>query len=64
MQVFYFIMVKLGSDNVIVSCLVYEILVKICQSCEYELVDDLIVRNVDYLVNVIFLDFKYVFMNC
>lgn len=64
MQVLYSIMAKLGSDNATVSRSAYETLVKICQSCEYESVDDLIARNADYLVNAISLDFKYVFMNC
>lgn len=64
MQVLYPIMAKLGNDNAIVSRSAYETLVKICQSCGYASVDDLIARNADYLVNSISLDFKYVFMNC
>lgn len=64
MKVLYPIMVKLGSDNATVSRSAYETLVKICQSCGYMSVDELIARNADYLVNSISLDFKYVFMNC
>ena len=64
MQVLYPIMAKLGNDNAAVSCSAYETLVKICQSCSYVSVDELIARNADYLVNSISLDFKYVFMNC
>ena len=63
MQVLYPIMAKLGNDNAAVSRSAYETLVKICQSCGYVSVDDLIARNADYLVNAISLDFKYVFMN-
>lgn len=64
MQVLYPIMAKLGNDNAAVSRSAYETLVKICQSCGYGSVDELIARNADYLVNSISLDFKYVFMNC
>ena len=64
MQVLYPIMAKLGNDNAAVSRSAYETLVKICQSCGYVSVDELIARNADYLVNSISLDFKYVFMNC
>lgn len=64
MQVLYPVMAKLGNDNAAVSRSAYETLVKICQSCGYASVDELIARNADYLVNSISLDFKYVFMNC
>ena len=63
MQVLYPIMAKLGNDNAAVSRFAYETLVKICQSCGYVSVDELIARNADYLVNSISLDFKYVFVN-
>lgn len=63
MKVLYPILAKLGNDNAAVSRSAYETLVKICQSCGYVSVDELIARNADYLVNAISLDFKYVFMN-
>lgn len=64
MQVLYPVMAKLGNDNATISRSAYETLVKICQSCGYSSVDELIARNADYLVNSISLDFKYVFMHC
>ena len=64
MKVLYPIMAKLGNDNAAISRSAYETLVKICQSCGYASVDELIARNADYLVNSISLDIKYVFMNC
>ena len=63
MKVLYPVMAKLGSDNAAVSRSAYETLIKICQSCGYVSVDELIAKNADYLVNSISLDFKYVFMN-
>ncbi|XP_068709692.1 TELO2-interacting protein 1 homolog [Montipora foliosa] len=63
MRVLFPLMAKLGNDNAAISCSAYETLAKICQSCDYKSVDELIARNADYLVNAISLDFKYVFMN-
>lgn len=63
MKVLYPVMAKLGGDNAAVSRSAYETLIKICQSCGYVSVDELIAKNADYLVNSISLDFKYVFMN-
>ena len=63
MKVLYPVMAKLGSDNAAVSRSAYETLIKVCQSCGYVSVDELIAKNADYLVNSISLDFKYVFMN-
>ena len=60
LHVLYPLMEKLGSRNATISQMAYWSLVTISRSCKYGTVEQLIGKNVDYLINSISLNLRHI----
>lgn len=56
-------MEKLGSHNATVSQMAHWSLGRIAVCCKYESIEDLIAKNVDYLINAISLNLRHIKLN-
>jgi hypothetical protein len=56
-------MEKLGSRNATVSQMAYWSLDRIAMCCKYKSIEELIARNVDYLINTISLNLRHINLN-
>ena len=63
LDVLYPLMEKLGNHNATVSQVAYWSLGTIAMCCKYKSIEELIARNVDYLINTISLNLRHLNLN-